>query len=121
MGISDSTWTNRVDGTSGRSQRRPGLFGALAAKPQEAKPGGVNRYPLSLSLAEDVFGLTDENLDPQGTLSPAELAQLRYQLFQQIIQDNTENGALTLSFATSLLGDEVCFPSVVWNHRWSLS
>jgi hypothetical protein len=84
---------------------------------QEAKPGSVNRYPISLSLAEDIFGLTDENLDPQGELSPAELAQLRYQRFQQIIQENTENDILHLTFPTSLLGDEVSFPSVVWNHR----
>jgi hypothetical protein len=84
---------------------------------QEAKPGSVNRYPISLSLAEDIFGLTDENLDPHGTLSAAELAQLRYQLFQQIVQNNSESGILSLTFATSLLGDETRFPSVIWNHR----
>ncbi|MBN2005134.1 MAG: Ig-like domain-containing protein [Anaerolineae bacterium] len=92
-------------------------LGQIEIVAQEAKPGSVNRYPISLSLAEDIFGLTDENLDPQGHLTPAELAQLRYQLFQQIIQENTENDVLELTFTTSLLGDEVHFPSIVWNHR----
>ncbi len=32
-------------------------------------PGQLNRYPYTLSLAQDIWGLTDQALDPDGVLS----------------------------------------------------
>jgi len=79
-------------------------------------PGARNRYPYTISLAQDVLGLTDENLDPDGVLSPAQLAQLRYEAFQAFLEQNTADNRVSFSFATSLLNDSI-FSRNVWNNR----
>ena len=38
-------------------------------------PGQLNRYPYTLSLARDIWGLADQALDPEGVLSEEELRQ----------------------------------------------
>ena len=68
------------------------------------RPGALNRYPYTISIAEDILGLTDQNLDPEGTMTPEELDQLRYERFQEFLQGQVFTGTETLEFqfATSL-------------------
>jgi hypothetical protein len=40
-----------------------------------------------LSLARDILGLTDQNLNPTGRLTPAQVEQLRYQRFQEFLRN----------------------------------
>lgn len=86
-------------------------------------PGELNRFPYRISLAKDLLGLSDENLDPTGALSPSQRSQLRLEGFQRIIQQNvttdTTNGrviAIELPFTTSLL-DRRLFTPNIWNNR----
>ena len=86
-------------------------------------PGSLNRYPYSISLARDLIGLSDENLNPDGSLSANELALLRFNTFQQIIQQNvitdTNTGnviGIEMPFTTSLLDNKIFTPNV-WNNR----
>ena len=86
-------------------------------------PGERNIFPYTISLAQDVLGLTDENLDPDGTLSNAERAQLRLTEFQEILAANTITDAnsnavvaVEISFSTSLLNDDLFSPNI-WNNR----
>ncbi len=86
-------------------------------------PGERNRYPYRISVAKDLFGLSDQNLDPSGTLSPSERARLRYEAFQEILErgqiTDTVSGQVIgfeISFATSLLNNQIFTPNV-WNNR----
>lgn len=86
-------------------------------------PGERNRYPYRISVARDLFGLSDQNLDPNGTLSPAERARLRFESFQALLQRSTITNTATgqvigieLPFATSLLNNSIFTPNV-WNNR----
>jgi hypothetical protein len=96
-------------------------------------PGYLNRYPYEISIAQDLLGLSDENLDPEGELTPTERAQLRYELFQDFLRTNTitgtvipgtdiisgtetTSGTVEFQFTTSLQ-DESIFSSNIWNNR----
>lgn len=86
-------------------------------------PGERNRYPYRISVAKDLFGLSDENLDPTGALSPSELARLRFESFQAILQRSKITDTVTgqvvgfeLGFATTLLNNKLFTPNV-WNNR----
>ncbi|MEM7533266.1 MAG: hypothetical protein AAF639_13880 [Chloroflexota bacterium] len=83
-----------------------------------SSPGERNRYPYLISLAEDILGLTDENLDPDNTLSASERAQLRHQRFQEFIQRNIDpdSGLLEFHFTTSIQDNNLFSPNV-WNNR----
>jgi hypothetical protein len=84
-------------------------------------PGDRNRYPYRISVTQDLLGLSDENIDPDGDLTPSQRAQLRYQLFQEILQEHTTPDSLELPFTTSLLAQEEgganMFSSNIWNNR----
>jgi hypothetical protein len=86
-------------------------------------PGERNRYPYRISLAKDLFGLSDENLDPNNVLSPSERARLRFEGFQALLQrskiTDTVSGQVIgfeLPFATTLLDNKLFTPNV-WNNR----
>ena len=86
-------------------------------------PGERNRYPYRLSVAKDLFGLSDENLDPNGVLTPSERARLRFEGFQALLQRNaitdTVSGQVigfALPFGTTLLDNQLFSPNV-WNNR----
>jgi hypothetical protein len=86
-------------------------------------PGERNRYPYRISVAKDLFGLSDENLDPTGVLSPSERARLRFEGFQAILQrsqiTDTVSGQVIgfeFSFATTLLNNQMFSPNI-WNNR----
>jgi uncharacterized repeat protein (TIGR01451 family) len=86
------------------------------------RPGQLNRYPYTISLAKDILGLTDQNLDPDGSLSPQQIAQLRYTQFQGFLQQNIlENGTLKFQFVTSLdhkiMPTQYLFSPNIWNNR----
>lgn len=86
-------------------------------------PGERNRYPYRISVAKDLFGLSDENLDPTGALSASERARLRFESFQSLLQRNKITDTVTgqvvgfeLGFATTLLNNQIFTPNV-WNNR----
>lgn len=79
-------------------------------------PGQLNPYPYRISIAQDVLGYTDENLDPNGTMTPSQLAELRYQLFQQFIQTHLVGNTLEFHFSTSVLNSSI-FSQNIWNNR----
>ena len=83
-----------------------------------SSPGQHNRYPYTISLAEDILGLTDENLDPDNTMSGSQRAQLRQQRFQEFIQRNIDpdSGLLEFHFTTSIQDNNLFSPNV-WNNR----
>jgi uncharacterized repeat protein (TIGR01451 family) len=84
-------------------------------------PGQLNRYPYTLSLARDLWGLTDQALDPDGALSEEELHQERYEEFQTILQDNLDAGRLEFWFGTTLdqqrAEQQYLFSPNIWNNR----
>lgn len=85
-------------------------------------PGERNRYPYRISVAKDLFGLSDESLDPTGKLSASERARLRFEGFQALLQrSKITNSAgqvigFELPFATTLLDNKLFTPNV-WNNR----
>jgi hypothetical protein len=86
-------------------------------------PGERNRFPHRISLAQDVLGFTDEVLDPDGVLSPFQIANLRFARFQETLQQNvitdTQSGqviGMELPFGTSLEDGRI-FSANVWNNR----
>ncbi|NIP85589.1 MAG: hypothetical protein GTO03_08515, partial [Planctomycetales bacterium] len=58
------------------------------------QPGQLNRYPYTISLARDIWGLTDQALDPEGLLTEAALRERRYREFQNLLQANVDDGTL---------------------------
>jgi predicted outer membrane repeat protein len=85
-------------------------------------PGQLNRYPYTISVARDILGLTDENLDPGGRMTSEELDQLRYELFQAYLQDHVSgDGRLEFWFTTSLdqrrTESQYLFSPNIWNNR----
>ncbi|MCB0171332.1 MAG: hypothetical protein KDJ97_12340 [Anaerolineae bacterium] len=81
-----------------------------------SNPGDRNRFPYVISIAEDILGLSDENLDPDDVLSPTERAQLRYALFQTFLNANRDANRVQFSFPTSLLDNQI-FSQNIWNNR----
>ncbi|MBV7335946.1 hypothetical protein KFU94_48460 [Chloroflexi bacterium TSY] len=86
-------------------------------------PGERNLFPYTISLAKDILGLSDENLDPTEALTSNQLAQLRLDEFQRILAQNTitdtDSGAavaIEIPFSTSLLNDALFSPNI-WNNR----
>lgn len=75
----------------------------------------------NLSLAQDIFGLTDAALNPDGALSKAEVAALRAARFQQLLSENRiTNPAknfdkIVIFFGTRLDNPE--FIQGVWGDR----
>jgi hypothetical protein len=88
----------------------------------ELNLSGKRSFLYSISVAEHIFGLTDENLDPQRRLTPSQLAQRRFEAFQQMLQQYTViDGrgrllAIKIPFSTSLLNSEL-FGQRIWNNR----
>jgi len=85
-------------------------------------PGQLNRYPYTISIARDILGLTDQNLDPHGRMTSEELDQLRYERFQEYLQDNVYgDGRLEFWFTTSLdqrrTESQYLFSPNIWNNR----
>jgi hypothetical protein len=84
-------------------------------------PGQLNRYPYTLSVAEDVFSLTDEQLDPDGDLSESALDQKRRAAFREELESWIVDGDLEIVFSTSLdqqrPGGEYVFSPRIWNNR----
>lgn len=79
-------------------------------------PGYRNLYPYNISLAEDVLGLTDENLNPDDTLTEGEVDALRIQLFREFLQDHIADDKLRINFTTSIQDNNIFSPNV-WNNR----
>ena len=84
-------------------------------------PGQLNRYPYTLSVAEDFLFLSDEQLDPDGVLTPEQLAQERYNRLQEAFAQRLDNGDLEIVFTTSLNqqrpGESFVFSPNIWNNR----
>jgi len=84
-------------------------------------PGQLNRYPYTLSVAEDFLFLSDEQLDPDGVLTPEQLAQERYNRLQEAFAQRMDNGDLEIVFTTSLdqqrPGGLFVFSPNIWNNR----
>jgi len=86
-------------------------------------PGERNRYPYRISVAKDLFGLSDENLDPDNELTPSERARLRFEGFQALLQRSAITDTATgkvigfeLPFGTTLVNNKLFTPNV-WNNR----
>ncbi|MFN8445751.1 MAG: hypothetical protein U0175_33485 [Caldilineaceae bacterium] len=86
-------------------------------------PGQLNRFPYRISLAKDLLGLSDQNLDPNNSLPASERSRLRLEGFQAILLrsaiTDTKTGkivAIELPFATSLLDNQIFSPNI-WNNR----
>jgi hypothetical protein len=79
-------------------------------------PGYRNRLPYRISLAQDLLGLSDRNLDPTNVLTPGQRTQRRYELFQEVLRQNTYTNTLKLNFTTSILNRDLFSPNV-WNQR----
>ena len=79
-------------------------------------PGYRNRLPYRISLAQDLLGLSDRNLDPSNVLTPGQRTQRRYELFQEVLRQNTYTNTLKLNFTTSILNRDLFSPNV-WNQR----
>jgi len=84
-------------------------------------PGQLNRYPYTLSLARDLWGLTDQTIDPEGVLSASEREQKRYEEFQKLLQTSLSEGQLEAWFTTALDQQRseglYLFSPNVWNNR----
>ena len=86
-------------------------------------PGQRNRYPYHISLAKDLLGLSDKDLNPNGKLSSSQVADKRFAEFQRIFQQHaitdTTTGkvvAIAIPFSTSLLDNRIFSPNI-WNNR----
>lgn len=78
----------------------------------------LNSYPKRISIAEDILGYTDEYLDPNGTMTPAQRAEMRYQLFQQYLLSHIDQDREIVEFQfTTSLPDSNLFSQNVWNNR----
>lgn len=80
------------------------------------EPGYLNRFPYTISVAEDLLGFSDENLDPDGNMTPSERRQLRYDLFQQFLQQHLDADTLEFPLTTSILDNNI-FSQNIWNNR----
>ncbi|MBN1148022.1 MAG: PKD domain-containing protein, partial [Anaerolineales bacterium] len=85
-------------------------------------PGQLNRYPYTISLARDLWGLTDEALiEEYGSMNAGELEALRYQEFQKLLQGSVDANQLEVWFTTALdQGREegqYLFSPNIWNNR----
>jgi len=83
-----------------------------------------NPYPYTLSIAKDLLGLTDQNIDPTGLLTPEERAEIRYAGFQQFLREQVDvDGNLEFRFTTSLdlrrSATQYMFSPNIWGNRIS--
>jgi hypothetical protein len=81
-----------------------------------SNPGALNRFPYRISLAKDILGLSDENLDPNGVLTPNQRAQLRFQEFQAFLRQHLGSKELSFQFTTSIADNQIFSPNI-WNNR----
>ena len=76
-----------------------------------------------LSLVEDLLGLSDENLNPDGNLTPEEVTAVRNARFQTLLQEsritNNETGFDSIVFLFSTTLDDPKFVHGVFNNRIS--
>ena len=83
--------------------------------------GQLNLYPYTVSLARDIWGLTDQALNPDGSLSETALRERRYREFQNRLQANVDGGKLEVWFGTLLeqqrAEDQYLFSPNIWNNR----
>ncbi|HEM62234.1 MAG TPA: hypothetical protein ENO24_08080, partial [Chloroflexi bacterium] len=84
-------------------------------------PGQLNRYPYTLSVAQDFLSLTDEQLNPDGVLTTEEIGQERYDRLQEALASRIVDGNLEIVFSTSLdqrrPGGSLVFSPNIWNNR----
>ena len=84
-------------------------------------PGQLNRYPYTISLARDLWGLSNQALDPDGALSTEELRQERYEWFQELLQASLVGDQLEAWFTTALdqqrAEGQYLFSPNIWNNR----
>jgi hypothetical protein len=85
--------------------------------------GDLNRFQYRISLAEDLLGLSDENLNADGSLTESQVREARRQQFQNHIQQHLivdeatgEVVGVEIPFTTSL-GDSRLFSGNIWNNR----
>lgn len=87
----------------------------------QALPIEPNLYPYTLSLAKDIVGLSDENLDPENVMTPEQRAQLRYERFQEYLQARIYSDTLEIQFPTGLefrrSDTQYLFSRNLWNNR----
>jgi PKD repeat protein len=85
------------------------------------RPGQLNRYPYTISLAQDLWGLTGQALDPDGTLSEEAVDQARYEAFQELLQGYVDGSRLEFTFGTALdqqrTEGQYLFSPNIWNNR----
>jgi hypothetical protein len=81
-----------------------------------------NPYPYTLSIAKDILGLSDQNIDPLGELTPEAREAIRYAEMQKFLRENLdEAGNLEFYFATSLdfrrSATQYFFSPNIWGNR----
>ena len=85
------------------------------------RPGQLNRYPYTISLAQDILLLTDDNIDPKGRMSPEQIEAIRQRRFQVYLQNSIQNGELEIWFSTFLDqqrdAGQYLFSPNIWNNR----
>ncbi|MFK7804986.1 MAG: Ig-like domain-containing protein [Anaerolineae bacterium] len=100
-----------------------GFLDKLGSDYTAISPENFSKVTYRLSLAEDIFGLTDANLNPHGLLTEDEVDALRTDLFQKILGGsritNSDTGVdqIIIPFSTSL--DHPKFLNGVFNNRIS--
>ncbi len=85
------------------------------------QPGQLNRYPYTLSLAKDIWGLTDESLAVESRSTGKSIAALRAKHFQENLTACRSGNTLQCTFSTSLEqqrpGKQFVFSPNIWNNR----
>lgn len=91
------------------------LSADYAALPREQ----FSKRTYRLSLAEDLLGLTDENLNPDGALAPAQVADERARLFREFLEANRyrANGEDKIAYVFGTTLDHPKFLRGVFNNR----
>jgi len=76
--------------------------------------GSVQPMRITLSLAENILGLTYDYLNPSGALSSGEVSQLRYEKLQAFIADHIDksNNSLRFDFVTTVKDPAISRPGM---------
>lgn len=73
-----------------------------------------------MSVAWDILGLTNQNIDPENSMTFQEINEIRFQRFQQFVTDNMDdNGFLTFEFSTSA-ADPLFYNPDIGFTRWNV-
>ena len=82
-------------------------------------------YVSEISIAKHILGLSDQNLNPDGDLTPEQVNQLRYERFQEFLQryTNVVDHSIYFVFPTSLelreAATQYIFSTNIWGNRIS--